>query len=440
MDEDKKTSVFHRPKLVKTVRIEGRNTFVPTSYYFALYDDNSYSLYDGETFKYMSGNKKFNFGSMIRGTKEVCQFQKPDALGKYYRLFYDAVNDYDQREREYADYIAKELGIDQHRLSSMYYYDPENPRDDYVWENYKNMRKLFIDKCEKLGISYEEDSSKIISGAISTLENHVDERFKDYKNDLSYCTSVESVIKKYNEEVAEANTEFELSKISSKFSFAKQDAIDYPSSFFELTDRAIIALKSGKKSDRDLLRQYTEFLIALPSYCQILSQMEKCASDAKKKKQRLKLERFYDNPEFIADLNDMIEHDTEQETYYYHVTQGEVEAEKIMQKGLYMFSDRMDSTTFPELSTNEILQYGYGNDFASFDDYIIVIAQPKDKQIVRRLSEYEREQAQIVPRRAALMSKPTDIIDSEYIVGYIDKQNCQVVRNKNFVHINKENT
>lgn len=435
MADDNKKSMFYRPKLIKTVRVEGRNKFVPSSYYFALYDDGSYSLYDGETFKYLSGNKRFNFGSMIRETKATCNFHMVDSLIKNYRTFYDAVHDYDQILGDEANVIADELGIKQHYLSLMYYYNPDDSKDEYIWENYKKMRKLFIDKCDKLGISYESDSNKIISDALYVVENTVDERFKDYKNDLSYCTSIEAINKKYSEELAKATTEFDLSRISSNFSFARQDAIDFPSSFFELTDRAIIALKNGKKSDRELLKKYTEFLIALPSFCQIISHLDKCSSDAKKRKKQLKLSRLYENTEFIANLENLIDHG-EDEIFWYHAAKNEGEAERIINEGLYMYSDRLDSTSFPEFSTRQILEYDYGNDFASYDDYIIVISQPKDRQIVRKLSDKERENVFIVPRRVALYSKPTDVVESQYIVGYVDKNDGKVVQNPNYV--NKE--
>ena len=85
------------------------------------------------------------------------------------------------------------------------------------------------------------------------------------------------------------------------------------------------------------------------------------------------------------------------------------------------------------MSLDDILKHKYGNDFSSLEDYIIVFAEPKNEIITRKLTEEERKEVKIVPRRPGLASeKPTYVVDQKYIVGYIDKVNCQVVTNKKF--------
>ena len=428
-----KRTMFHKPKLVDAVKVEGRSIFSSASYYFAWYDDGSYSLYDGESLKYLGGVKRFNFGSIVSGSQRVAKFDRPTEIGAEYRLFYDAVHTIEQNKSLEAQKIARDLGVHQSHLVSMYYYNPDDHSNDYVWENYKKMRKLFVDKCRELGIEYETDSNAIINQVIQQIDENEGKEMGSAKKDVSYCTSIESIKKYFYQRINSAATEYDLSNISSDFIFTKQDLIEYTSSFFRLSDSALIALKNGKKGDMELLKKYTEFLVALPMYCQLLSEMEKCSGLANAEKQNLKLKRFYDNPDFIQNINGLIEHDPDEVTYHYHVTGGANEAEHILEDGLYMFSDRIESTSFPELTTNDLLGHGYGNDFASFDDYIIVFAEPKGEKIVRTLSDEEKSKVLIMPRRMGLTDKPSYVIDSKYIVGYIDKSNCQVVANEGFV-------
>ena len=123
-----KRTMFHKPKLVDAVKVEGRSIFFPGSYYFAWYDDGSYSLYDGESLKYLGGVKRFNFGSIVSGSQRVAKFDRPTEIGAEYRLFYDAVHTIEQNKSLEAQKIARELGVHQSHLVSMYYYNP----DDYL--------------------------------------------------------------------------------------------------------------------------------------------------------------------------------------------------------------------------------------------------------------------------------------------------------------------
>ena len=147
-------------------------------------------------------------------------------------------------------------------------------------------------------------------------------------------------------------------------------------------------------------------------------------------KQR-KLEDFKKNPEFISDLELIMKHDKKQNEYHYHGTQDLVTAGKILKEGLLM-TRGLDSTAYSEFTMDELLLYqrGFGGEIGSSG--IVVIDQPiennKKKKIVEKLES--KEGYSFVPSGLqGLNNKPENIVRAQYIVGYVDKINKQVVLN-----------
>ena len=80
-------------------------------------------------------------------------------------------------------------------------------------------------------------------------------------------------------------------------------------------------------------------------------------------------ERF----DYIEDLEKIVSHDKEKETYRYHATTSREAAEQIMKEGFYFYYENLDSTSFQEFDVNTIFNYSYGNGLNFFGDYIIFI-------------------------------------------------------------------
>lgn len=137
----------------------------------------------------------------------------------------------------------------------------------------------------------------------------------------------------------------------------------------------------------------------------------------------------------MDELNKIISHDKDKFTYYYHVTQEEYDANRILNEGLYTFSDDFTKFLYDELDEEELLKHGYGNATRDLSDYIIVFSKPKDEEILRKLTAEEKSKVSVYPRRIGLINKPDYVIDPNYIVGYIDKKKQVVVLNEQF---NKE--
>ena len=149
------------------------------------------------------------------------------------------------------------------------------------------------------------------------------------------------------------------------------------------------------------------------------------------------LERLNNNILFIEDLQKLIEHDPEKETYRYHATGSLYDAKRILEEGFYMFSNDLDSTSFQEFNVDQILTYSYGNGTQNFEDYIVVLSEPNDEDtdIVTRLTDEEIEKVTIVPRRNAIMgNKPTYKVDKKYVVGIIDKKQEKIIFNQEYIN------
>ena len=176
-----------------------------------------------------------------------------------------------------------------------------------------------------------------------------------------------------------------------------------------------------------------EFLIAFPYFSKILKQLSEYSRKCDDKARELKFKDFYDSPEFIESLRNMID-DSEGYNLYYHATTDRETAQKIVNEGLYSYSANLSSTAMSGLSLNGILDYGYGNGINMYDKYIVVLRVPQGEDVVRPLTPEEREAAAVFPRRMAITDKPEYIIDSKYVVGFVDKERKELVVNP---HIEK---
>ena len=104
-----------------------------------------------------------------------------------------------------------------------------------------------------------------------------------------------------------------------------------------------------------------------------------------------------------------------------------------------MYSQDLGSTSFAEFNVKQILSYSYGNGIEQFGDYIIVLSEPKNEDIVEELSEEEQEQVTIIPRRNAIIgNKPEYKVDKKHVVGIVDKKHERVILNPEYINNEKK--
>ena len=403
--------------------------FYPLPQYLVIYEDDSYTLCEGDNLKCVMGKENPHIKEQFPKKEDIVGFF--DCQPEYTKLFQDVIAANRDKNRTLANKINNKLKI-KHNYQSIYWFKQGTKEYNDVIKNIKQVLTVFRRKCFLSGIKYEKDENKMIKNITEMIDAKVEPKLPDLRNNVSFCYSINAVKKEYEKDVANIKAVEDIGRIEHKFQKASEDMVLYTGEFLGLTDRATIALGSKDPADKELIKKYTEFLIVFPKYVSIMSYLDSCVSNLQQMKQEFRNDLFGKNQEFMEKIDDMIEHDENTDSYFYHVAKNRIDADRIVNEGLYMYSDDLLSTTYEGLSRDELLEHGYGNQYNNYDDYIIVIDKPKDASITRKLSEEEREIAKVMTRRLGLTSKPTHIIDSDYIVGYIDKKNMNVVFNSNY--------
>ena len=149
-----------------------------------------------------------------------------------------------------------------------------------------------------------------------------------------------------------------------------------------------------------------------------------------------KLEDFYSNEEFSAMFDLIMEHDKTKCSYYFHGTQCLEDAQSIIDEGLGMVQDNLQSTAYREFTKDEVILYerGFGGEIGR--DAIVIIEIPKNSNgeelnIVTQLQD--ASSIHFSPSGLqGLNGKPNYVVLPENIVGYVDKKNKQIVFNSKY--------
>ena len=149
-----------------------------------------------------------------------------------------------------------------------------------------------------------------------------------------------------------------------------------------------------------------------------------------------KLEDFYSNEEFSEMFDLIMQHDITKCSYYYHGTQCLEDAQSIIDEGLGMMQDNLQSTSYREFTKDEVILYerGFGGEIGR--DAIVIIEIPKNSNgeelnIVTQLQD--ASSIHFSPSGLqGLNGKPNYVVLPENIVGYVDKKNKQIVFNSKY--------
>ena len=408
-----------------------KEAYTNTTYYYvrskdgneALYLYPSYQLIAGESFldkKTLSSLPKKEYKSKQEHIRE-------EITERFFYRLKSAYNNQQQRVNINSIYSK---GFDY--LTSLYYGE-----DDTFLEAYNELYNAVKRECDNLGINYETNPEVILKNRLS--ESYEDSEFKAI--DIRICKSKESIDEYFKTHIMSQTDNDKFSAALSDFQYTKASYImDYNGNFLTNSNKLITALLDRTYPNREeVLKKYMEFFISKDTSFSLAKYMEELISKADEIKYNMEQERYNNNFEFMTDLEKITKHDQDEETYRYHATTSLEDAKRILEEGFYLYSKSLDSTSFPEFSINQILSYSYGNGFEQFGDFIIIISNPKDEDIVEELSEEEQEKVTIIPRRNAIVgNKPTYRVDKKHIVGIIDKKHEKVITNPEYVNNEKK--
>ena len=396
---------------------------------------------DGKEALYIHPEYHLIYGENILTKKELKRIPKKTYKGRANLneneltadLFNRIFNNY--KEQQSKQYHKSKYIQGFKYLQSLYYTPPDYECLEDFLLLYDDVKK----ECDRLGITYETDPEIILAKKLSTKRGNKKTEYID----VSICKSRESIDKYYEENVLSCknNSDFamaidDLEYLCMKYNFT------YPGEFLIQKENLINALEDKKFPNREsILKNYLEFFISKELAFGTTRYLNELTEQAKKQHMDADLDRFNKNPQFLEALETIIKHDQDKETYRYHATTSIECAERIITEGLYMFSKDLSSTSFAEFNTDQILSYSYGNLFEKNGDYIVIISEPTDEDIVRELTEEEKQKAQIIPRRIGMAaSKPSHKIDAKYIVGIVDKKSEQIIFNEEYINSRKKQT
>lgn len=201
----------------------------------------------------------------------------------------------------------------------------------------------------------------------------------------------------------------------------------------EAEDRRYEEMIQQRDSLRASLPSWMEYLFALPEISMVYKTLEDSLLSVGEIKQKLILDDYSKDLEFMGKLDDIMEHDSGKCEYLYHGTTCVEEARNILEKGLYVRSDDLGLTTYSEFSKEDLLLYNRGFMGEIGSSAVVIIKKPKYVDIVRETTESEKAVCSAVPSGLAGLDCDFDyIVPKEYIVGYVDKIDRQVVYQKDF--------
>lgn len=411
--------------------VQTKQAFSDTTYYYVRKNDGTEALYLCPGYKLVAGENFLNkkqLDSLPKSTYKTSKelAQKEPTRADFNRL----VSKYkENRDREFYNSVYAQ-GFNY--LTSLYYGE-----DKELLDAYNALYKAVKKECDNLGIKYETDPETILSQKLETT--YEDDEFKVH--DIRVCRSKEAIDEYYRTNIASQTNRDKLSHEISTLSYLKMDfTMGYNGNFLTNSDDLLAAMADRTLPNREaILKNYMEFFISKDLAFGMVKHLNELVDQANIKQYNMEQERYSSNFQFIDDLEKINKHDSSKETYRYHATASIEDAQRIMEEGFYLYSEDLDSTSFPEFGVSEILSYSYGNGLEFYGDYIVIMSVPNGENVVEHLSPEEQEKATIMPRRNALIgNKPEYKVDKKYIVGIVDKKNEKVIQNPEYTNISKK--
>ena len=198
---------------------------------------------------------------------------------------------------------------------------------------------------------------------------------------------------------------------------------------FERRKQSLLEQKNELPRDEKVVAQeFMELLIILPRLNSEYLDLKDKIQKLDKLELELKLREFHSNPEFMDELHSIMEHDVNEYEYLFHGTTCVEDAEGILSEGLCMQREDLGTTTYSELTEEQLLLYSRGWGGEVGQSAIVIIRKPNDKEIVRVLTDEEKSGAQVAQSGLGGFGGVNYIIPKEYIVGYVNKRDKKVIK------------
>lgn len=401
------------------------------TYYYVRTEDGKEALYLCPGYRFIAGDNIFSKSDLKAAPKKNYKNKQELIRNELTeRMFFNLLNEYRQ-ERTHRLYENKyQDGFNY--IQSLYY----QPNNTYLI-GYNILYNAVKKECDNLGIVYEMDPEKIMKKTMARLMKERDIKYLD----LTYCESRKTVDKYYEENIIPCRTSQQLAREVTSMQYLRSDyTMNYPGNFLTNSDNLISALIDTRYPNREeILKNYMEFFIAKDIAFDITNYFDQLIAKADNYQIEMDRKRFKENFQFMEELENLIKHDPEKETYRYHATTSLEDAKRILEEGFYSYSKDLESTSYPEFTVDQILAYSYGNGLDNYGDFIIVLSVPKGEDVVEELTLEQQDEVKIIPRRNAIIgNKPPYKVDTKHVVAIIDKKHEKVILNPEYINNSKK--
>lgn len=189
--------------------------------------------------------------------------------------------------------------------------------------------------------------------------------------------------------------------------------------------------KKDYKEKLELFMLFPKISKAFETRKKYIKQLYEIESKLRIEEERIK------SPDYISELEKLVNHHDTDCTYYYHGAPSQEIANGIMNSGLYMQYSEMSRTAKKELSVSEILDYSYGHDNVG-RHAIVVLSVPNGENVIEFNHNDDVKIAGTGQGKETINEfKPKYVIPNKYIVGYIDKDAKRFIKNPNYYLNNK---
>lgn len=188
--------------------------------------------------------------------------------------------------------------------------------------------------------------------------------------------------------------------------------------------------KETKITDEEL-KKYLRFINSIFDIVKVRTSIVRNLNALSDKVKKRKKDMFFSDEGFMEKFRAIMEHDKKSNRYRFHGTDSLESAQSICEQGLGVMRDDLDSTSYSELSMEEIIvhQRGLGGEIGSAA--YVIIDEPNGVEVLESLSE-EETFSLVGSGLQGLDVQANNIVRSKYIVGYVDKLNRDIVFNSEY--------
>lgn len=212
----------------------------------------------------------------------------------------------------------------------------------------------------------------------------------------------------------------------------EDDIFDLSDSFEE--DNELFVFSSSTKEDKKELseKELIELLKFLNTIFDAIKIKDSISNNYNllfKKVNKKKVEMFFSDEVFFEKFKAIMEHDTKTHRYRFHGTTCLDDAKSICEHGLGVMRRDLDSTTYTELTMEQVIVHerGFGGEIGR--DAYIIIDEPRGEKI---LEPYDGNLKIVGSGLQGLEVEARNIVRSKYIVGYVDKLNRDIIFNPEY--------